>query len=134
MDQTLGTILIDITPGSSGEFDRSFLERNGHKVLLCHGPDEGTICPLLDGTGCTKVDEAHGIVFGLDLDVAQHREILERYRRVTAPEVPIRVVVRPGQAELHAALLSQFEVCEPDPTVADLDGFAAEVEAADRVT
>ena len=132
MNRTFGTILIDITPGGGGEFDRSFLERNGHDVMLCHGPQDGTTCPLLDGRGCTKVDEAHGIVFALDLDVPHNRAILSRYRRVMAPEVPIRVVVRPGQAEAYASLLAQFEVCEHDLTVADLDGFAAEVEAADR--
>ena len=99
MNEPHGMILIDITPGFGGEFDRSFLERTGHDVVVCHGPEHGDICPLLAGTGCEKVDQAHGIVFALDLDREQHRAILHRYREVTRPEVPIRAVVRPGQRD-----------------------------------
>jgi hypothetical protein len=101
-------------------------------VVVCHGPAHDELCPLLAGTGCEMVEKAHGIVFSLDLDVAQHRMILQRYREVTRAEVPIHAVVRPGQREKYADLLGAFEVWEHDPTVADLDGFAASVEAADR--
>jgi hypothetical protein len=132
MTERLGLILIDVTPGTGGEFDRSFLERTGHDVVVCHGPEHGELCPLLAGTGCDMVDRAHGIVFALDLDRAQHRAILQRYRDVTRPEVPIRVVVRPGQRAKYADLLTEFDAWEHEPTVAELDGFAAGVEAADR--
>ena len=134
MNEPQGTILIDITPGSGAEFDRSFLQRTGHDVVLCHGPDDGQLCPLLAGTGCELVERAHGIVFALDLDQDQHRAILQRYHEVTRPEVPIRAVVHPGQRERYADLLGSFEVWEHEPTVADLDGFAAGVEATDRST
>ena len=132
MTERLGLILLDVTPGTGGEFDRSFLERTGHDVVVCHGPEHGGLCPLLAGTGCDMVDRAHGIVFALDLDRAQHRAILQRYRDVTRPEVPIQVVVRPGQRAKYAELLTEFEAWEHEPTVAELDGFAAGVEAADR--
>jgi hypothetical protein len=132
MNEPQGMILIDVTPGMGGEFDRSFLERTGHDVVICHGPEEGGLCPLLAGTGCEMVDRAHGIVFALDLDDDQHRAILQRYHDVTRPEVPIRAVVRPEQRTKYADLLESFEVWEHQPTVADLDGFAAGVEAADR--
>jgi hypothetical protein len=36
MNEPQGTILIDITPGSGAEFDRAFLHRAGHDVVLCH--------------------------------------------------------------------------------------------------
>jgi hypothetical protein len=127
-------ILIDVSPGSGGEFDRSFLERTGHEVVVCHGPEHGELCPLLAGTGCEMLDRAHGIVFALDLDRHQHLAILQRYREVTRPEVPIRAVVRPGQGQKYADELAGFEVWEHEPTVADLDGFAARVEAIDRST
>ena len=133
MAEPYGLILIDVTPGSAEKFDRSFLERTGHEVVVCHGPAHDTLGPLLAGTGCEQVDRAHGIVFALDLDRAQHRAILKRYREVTRPEVPIHVVVRPGQREQYAALLESFEVWEHEPTVAELDGFAAGVDMADRV-
>jgi len=127
-----GLILVDIPAGDAANFDRGFLERNGHPVVLCHGPDEGTLCPLLAGRGCDWVTDAHGIVFVLDLDVDQHRAILDRYCDVVRDEVPLRVVVKPGQKEKYAELLSRVEVWEHEPTAADLDGLAAEVEAVDR--
>ena len=132
MDSEQGMILIDIAPGEAADFDQRFLERNGHPVVMCHGPDHGSLCPLLSDAGCEWVTDAHGIVFILDLDRPQHRAILARYRDVTRPEVPIRVVVHPGQREHYAALLDRVEVWEHAPTVSDLDGFAAQVEAAER--
>ena len=94
-----GVVLLDVTPGEAEAFDTSFLERNGHPVMVCHGPAEDALCPLLGGTGCEKFDSAHGIVFQLDLDRAQHRAIVERYRALGRPDLPIRVVVRPDQVE-----------------------------------
>jgi hypothetical protein len=130
--QRLGVILLDVSPGDAEAFDVSFLERNGHPVLVCHGP--GTkLCPLLGGEGCSKFDAAHGIVFQLDLDRPQHRDIVRRYRALTRPDLPIRVVVGPGQAEHYRDLLSEVEVWTHEPSVAELDGFASSVEAADRV-
>lgn len=132
MEQTtLGMILIDIADGEE-DFDRSFLERSGHAVVVCHGPEHGHLCPILSETGCQMVDDAHGIVFVLDLERPQHRAILRRYREVSRPEVPIRAVVRPGQKERFAEALEGVELWEHEPSVAELDGFAAEVEAADR--
>jgi hypothetical protein len=129
-----GMILIDVSRGSGADFDRSFLERAGHEVVVCHGPAHGELCPLLAGTGCELVDRAHGIVFALDLDEEQHRAILQRYHEVIRPEVPIRAIVRPGQRDKYADQLGAVDVWEHEPTVADLDGFAAGVEAADRST
>ena len=124
-----GLILIDIVDDAAATFDKDFLERNGHPVVVCHGPDHGTLCPILSATGCQSVTDAHGIIFVLDLDRPQHRSILARYRDVVRPDVPIRAAVRPGQREQYADLLDRVEVWEHEPTVADLDGFAAEVEA-----
>jgi hypothetical protein len=132
MEPEHGLILIDVAAGGAADFDQRFLERNGHPVVMCHGPDHAALCPILTGAGCKSVTDAHGIVFVLDLDRPQHRAILARYRDVVRPDVPIRAVVRPGQRERFAPLLERLEVWEHDPTAADLDGFAAEVEAVDR--
>jgi hypothetical protein len=130
-DARRGVILLDVSPGEAEVFDAAFLERTGHPVVVCHGP--GTeLCPLLGGEACSKFADAHGIVFQLDLDRPQHRDIVMRYRALTRPELPIRVVVGPGQAERYPELLSEVEVWAHEPTAADLDGFAARVEAADR--
>lgn len=128
---TGGVVLLDVL-GGEGAFDRSMLERLGHPVVVCNGPDVGALCPLLGGTGCSKFDEAHGIVFELDLDRPQHRAILERYRELGREDMPIRVVVRPDQQRKYADLLATVEVWDHAPTAADLDGFAARVEAMDR--
>jgi hypothetical protein len=128
-----GVILLDVPPGTAGEFDRAMLERMGHPVHVCRGPEADTVCPLLGGRGCPLFEQAHGIVFKLDLGRDQHREILRRYRQLARPEVPIRAMVTPADAVRYADLLREVEVWTHEPNVADLDGFAARVEAADRL-
>jgi hypothetical protein len=128
-----GVVLLDVSAGDAGEFDRATLERMGHPVLVCHGPSAEASCPLLGGHGCPKFEQAHGIVFKLDLAREQHRAIVRRYRQLARPDVPIRVLVARADAERHAELLQDVELWTHEPNVADLDGFAAEVEAADRL-
>ena len=122
-------ILVDIPDGQST--DVGFLEGLGHSVVICHGPEPKTLCPILSGVGCPMVEEAHGVVFLLDLDRPQHRAILKQYKAVLREDVPIRVKVKPGQAEKYASLLGGIHTWSDQPGVGDLDGFAAEVEAAD---
>ncbi len=128
-----GVVLLDAAPGETVEFDRSLLERMGHPVTVCSGPASKTLCPLLRGEGCSKFESARGIVFQLDVDRPQHRAILRRYRELARPDLPMRVVVTPEQAARHAAALEDFKLLTHEPCVAELDGFAAEVEAADRL-
>ena len=128
-----GVVLLDVL-AAEGDFDRSILERLGHPVVTCAGPEVKTLCPLLGGEGCPKFDQAHGIVFELDLDRPQHRAIVDRYRRLARDDMPIRVVVRPDQQRRYADLLATVQVWDHEPTVADLDGFAAQVEATDRAS
>jgi hypothetical protein len=127
-----GLVLLDVAPGMDGEFDRSMLERLGHPVTVCNGPEVKTLCPILGGKGCEQFGAAHGVVFALDLERPQHREILRTYGELRREDLPIRVVCSPEQAVRYADLLRDVEVWDHEPTVAELDGFAAEVEAADR--
>ena len=122
-------LILDVT-SADGDFDRSFLERLGHPVLVCHGPEIGHLCPILKGD-CAMVSSAHGVVFQLDLERPQHRAILKRYQQVLADDVPIAAVVQEGQEAHYRELLAGVETWEAEPTVSELDGFAAEVEAAD---
>lgn len=78
------------------------------------------------------MERAHGIVFKLDLDQPYHREILERYRWAVGTEVPIAVAVQRGQEVIYAELLDGMYLWTHQPTAAELDGFAALVEASDR--
>jgi hypothetical protein len=105
-----GAVLLDVSPGDDGEFDRATLERMGHPVLVCHGPAAEELCPLLGGDGCPKFEQAHGIVFKLDLGREQHREIVRRYRQLARPDVPIRVLAAPGDVERDAELLQDVEI------------------------
>jgi hypothetical protein len=128
---SLGTVLLDAPSPTDVTFDVAFLERNDHPVIVCRGPAVGQLCPLLAEDRCAKYDAAHGVVFELDLDRPQHQAILQRYR-ARNPDIPIRVVVPSDQAGRFPDLLADVQVWEREPTVADLDGFAAEIEAADR--
>ncbi|HEX9644348.1 MAG TPA: hypothetical protein VGC11_10160 [Acidimicrobiia bacterium] len=121
-------VILDVSAGEAA-FDREFLERNGHPVLVCHGP-ESTTCPILEGR-CDKLDQAHGVVFQLDLDRPEHRAVLRRYQQVVAPDVPLWAAVRPGQDVAYQELLAGVHVVVGEPGAADLDALAALVEAAD---
>ena len=59
------------------------------------------------------------------------REVLQKYKEVVPLDIPIRVVVTDEQRQKYEDLLDGFQIWGREPTVADLDGFAAEVEAAD---
>lgn len=126
-------MLLDVL-ADEGQFQVATLERMGHPVMVCSGPEAKKLCPILGGHGCEKFEQAHGIVFELDLDRPQHRAILKRYEELARPDLPIRVVVSPDQQERYAHLLESVQVWDHTPSVAELDGFAAQVEAADRLT
>jgi hypothetical protein len=127
--QDIGMIL-DVTPGDHERFERHLLEGMGHRVEVCHGAHDN--CPLVEEGTCELVEQAHGVVFKLDLDREYHRRILERYRSTLRSETPIAVAVAPGQEERYADLLEGMYLWNHEPTSADLDGFASLVEAADR--
>jgi hypothetical protein len=124
-------LILDVTP-SEPVLDKEFLERLGHPVLVCHGPAWGHACPIIKGA-CPKVASSHGMIFQLDLDRPQHRVILKRYQEVIDDDVPIVAVVKPGQEKRYMDLLSGVQVWSDKPTVAELDGFAALVEASDEL-
>jgi len=124
-------ILVD-SPDGQAVFDRDILERMGHGILACHGPGSGTLCPILDSGHCDLVDNAHGVIFQLDLDEEQHRGILKRYVEELEPGIPLRVKVRPGQDKTYADLLDGMEVWTGEPSVTDLDAFSSRVEAYER--
>lgn len=123
----LSGLILDVTSMDAAP-DKEFLEKLGHPVLVCHGPGWGHACPIIKD-GCPLVDSAHGVIFQLDLDRPQHRVILKRYREVLDEDVPIVAVVTPGQEEKYADVLRGVQVWTHPPTIADLDGFAAQIEA-----
>jgi hypothetical protein len=121
-------VILDVNPDvEARDWEADLLERLEAHVLTCSGPLKPGTCPLLRGEACTKVDSADGVLFQLDLDRDEHREILSLY--ADRLDVPIRAVVKPGQKERYAELLARVEVAEGEPGPAMLDGFEAEVES-----
>jgi len=130
-DSEVGGIL-DVTPGDHEGFERKMLEGMGHPVMVCHGPGSAHTCPLVEEGVCENVSNAHGVVFKLDLDRKYHREILAAYKLTIPDDMPIAVSVQPGQETEYADLLTGLYVWNHSPNAAELDGFAALVEAADN--
>lgn len=122
-------VLFDIPTGGSPK-DSQFLEQLGHRVMVCNGPPDGTLCPILKGEGCELAANADGIVFELDLERTQHRAILTKYKDALKGDLPIRVVVSPEQAAQYHELLKGLKVLDHAPVAGDLDALAAEVDAA----
>ncbi len=122
-------ILVDAPDAS--KVDRAFIESLGHHVTSCAGPQEGP-CPLVDGGTCELAEDAHGIVFMLDLEQPEHRQVLSAYRERLREDLPIGVVVRDrSQALEHASLLGGLRVWTDVPGVGDLDALVAEVDAGE---
>ncbi len=124
-------LILDVTVTDAAQ-DKEFLERLGHPVLVCHGPDWGRACPIIRGQ-CPMVESAHGVIFQLDLDRPQHRVILKRYQESLDVDVPVVAVVQPGQEERYPEVLRNVQVWSEAPTIAELDGLAALVESADEL-
>jgi hypothetical protein len=128
---TTGAILLD-APDGEGRFERSMLERLGHAVIECSGPAPGELCPLLRDGDCDLFEQAYGIVFELDLDRPQHRAILREYQALAPEDLPIRVVVDAEQRARYGGEFDGVMLWDHEPTIADLDGLAAQIESLDR--
>ena len=123
-------ILVDVSAGGEVLLDLEVMRGSGHEVVVCHGPGPNTLCPLLAGRGCEMLEEADGVVYQFDLDRPQHRDILAAYKEALPEDIPIRVAVVAGQEARYEELLHGVQVWTHSPSAGDLDGFAAEVEAA----
>ncbi len=125
-------VLFDV-PGGSEPADRQFLEDMGHRVMVCGGPVQGQLCPILSGEGCELAEGADGIVFELDLERPQHRSILREYKTSLRSDLPMRVVVPREQWADHRELLAGLKILPHTPAAGDLDGLAAEIAAAQEL-
>lgn len=121
-------LVLDVNPDPEAlDWEQDFLGRLEIPVTKCCGPDTRDGCPLLGGEPCVKLEGADGVLFQLDLDRTDHRQLLAKYVRQL--DVPIRVVATPEQKERWARLLRHVEVFVPPLGPAKLDAFAAEVES-----
>jgi len=121
-----GTVLL-VVPEDADQFTACILQKLEHRVITCHGPTGRHDCPLVHGQGCAWFNEAHGMRLPEHVAIVRHYEDLARS---VGHELPIRVIVPPGSdVPTH---LGDVPTWYGDPTVAQLDGFAALVEATDR--
>jgi len=121
-------VILDVNPdGGALAWEQNFLERLEVHVERCGGPSKEGGCPLLIGQPCGKIAHADGILFQLDLDRDDHREILKRYAQTL--DVPISVVTTREKAERWDEAVRDVEVVTPPVGPARLDGFVAEVES-----
>lgn len=129
MDRTAAPTILEVNPHPEElDWDQEFLGRMEIPMLRCTGPHGPGKCPILRGQPCGKIQKADGILFQLDLDREDHREILRLY--IEMLDVPIRAVVSEEQQQRYAELLKDVEVVTPPVGPSMLDAFAAEVESA----
>lgn len=128
---SLPVILIDSPDETSLEEEAKFYRDLGHPVEMCMGPESREDgCPLLTGRPCPLVENADGVIFQLNLDVPENRQVLAKYISYFDDlGVPVRVVVTEEQKQRWAKLLNLVEVWTTPVTVDKLDGFSAEVES-----
>ena len=122
-------VILDVNPAPQElQWEQDWLQDSlDIPVVKCTGPHGPGQCPLLQGKPCGKIAKADGILFQLDLDKADHREILRLYAEKL--DVPIRAVVSEEQRDRYRELLDKVEVVTPPVGPATLDAFAAEVES-----
>ena len=89
----------------------------------------GGMPSLADGSSCSKVEAAHGIVFRLDLKLPEHRQMLEGISDTAAAGLPVRVVVRPGQDHQFGDLLEGVPVWAGTAAPEEWDEFLAQIRA-----
>jgi hypothetical protein len=122
-------VILDVNPSPEDlKWEQDWLhDRLEIPVVTCTGPHKVRDCPLLKGQACGKVARADGILFQLDLDREDHREILRLYADTL--DVPVRAVVSDDQRDRYKDLLAKVEVVSPPVGPSALDAFAAEVQS-----
>jgi hypothetical protein len=122
-------VILDVNPAPEElQWEQDWLQNSLEiPVVKCLGPHGPGKCPLLRGKPCGKIAKADGVLFQLDLDLEEHRELLGLYAEQL--DIPIRVVVSKEQRIRYADLLSDVEVVTPPVGPATLDAFAAEVQS-----
>ena len=121
--------ILDVNPDRDAlAWEQDFIGRLEDHISTCSGPHREGACPILNGKHCPLIHDADGILFQLDLDREDHREILALYQQEL--DVPIRVVCTPEQRERWGPLLQGVEVMTRPVGPAALDAFAAEIESS----
>ena len=121
-------VILDVNPDPDDlAWEQDFLKRLDIPVHSCRGPKDPGGCPILRNERCMKIEGVDGVLFQLNLDRGDHREILGKYLQIL--DVPIRVVVTPEQKERWAGLVGMVETFEAPVGPAKMDAFAAEVAA-----
>jgi hypothetical protein len=107
-----GRVLVEVAGRGMGQVVERTLREQGYQVAVCGGPAvlRRRRCPLVQGDGCPLADGADLVVYALDLDDADDREVLEAHR--AHPERRACVVVPPALVDRYRSLLEGYEVVE----------------------
>jgi len=105
-------ILVENPDDAAGLQLATVLRDAGYGVAVCPGPAAHERCPLAGPEGCTIAQGADAVVFGLGLERAETREVLQALR-ARAPHLPIVVETTRAEEELWPELLRGCEVVRP---------------------
>ncbi len=107
-------VLVENSDRRAGEAQVAALSQAGFDVTYCAGPASlpGGMCPAVDGTGCSLLDDADIVVHDLELSDPSSREVLHQLRR-SYPEVDVVVEAPRDVAATYARELSGCRVFAP---------------------
>jgi DNA-binding NtrC family response regulator len=104
-------VVIENPRGGALAAQAAALEAAGYDVTTCEGPDTHP-CPVLDGQPCEYLEDADVVVYDLDLDDPQHRDVLTSVRE-RYPRLPVVVEATTHTAREHARDLAPCTVVVP---------------------
>ncbi|MFO8076676.1 MAG: hypothetical protein R6T85_11235 [Egibacteraceae bacterium] len=107
-------VLVENSDRRAGEAQVAALSHAGFDVTYCAGPASlpGGMCPAVDGTGCSLLDDADIVVHDLEISESSNREVLRRLRH-SYPDVAIVVEAPEDVATAYAQDLSGCHVFTP---------------------
>jgi hypothetical protein len=107
-----GRVLVEVAGQGMAQVIERTLRDQGYQVAVCGGPAAlpRHRCPLVETGTCPLADGADLLVYALDVEDADDREVLEAHR--LHPERPACVVVPPALVDRYRSLLRSYEVVE----------------------
>ena len=87
--------ILDVNPAADAE-GQAELESCGHEVVVCRGPGEVGMCPLVEDGSCALVDAADGVVFASG-DTTKHDEYRLEFAAADRPITAIRLEALPDE-------------------------------------
>lgn len=105
------------------------LEHAGIEAVVCGGPEmHGETCPVLSGRPCGLMDGASAVLYDLDLETMEDRQVL-RALGARHPGLPIVTERTTEELRRHAADLARCTVVVPYSADHTRDAVVAAISA-----